>query len=118
MFGTGYRVDVARYPFIGPRASSRGPAPGDGYPVLGRGLESSVPGLHFTGAPAAWSFGPIMRFVSGSWYAGRAIAREIAARSPGGRSAPCGRSRGAARATGGRQGRTGARQPQALPARS
>jgi hypothetical protein len=45
--------------------------------VLGRGLESSVPGLYIMGAPAAWSFGPIMRFVSGSWYAGTAIARSI-----------------------------------------
>jgi hypothetical protein len=43
--------------------------------VLRRGLESSVPGLHFVGAPAAWSFGPIMRFVSGGWYTGRALAR-------------------------------------------
>lgn len=86
MFGTGYKVDVARYAFLG------GDILGDlrqadGYPVLSRGLESSVPGLHFVGAPAAWSFGPIMRFVSGSWYAGRAVAREIAGRSsaqPGG----------------------------------
>jgi hypothetical protein len=53
----------------------------DGYPVLGRGLESSVSGLHLVGAPAAWSFGPINRFVSGSWFAGRALAREIAGRS-------------------------------------
>jgi hypothetical protein len=41
-------------------------------------MESSVPGLHFLGAPAAWSFGPIMRFVSGGWYTGRAVARAIA----------------------------------------
>jgi len=80
MFGTGYRVDVRRYGFLGDGvlADLRRV---DGYPVLRRGLESSVPGLHFVGAPAAWSFGPIMRFVSGSWYAGRAVAREIAGRS-------------------------------------
>jgi hypothetical protein len=80
MFGTGYKVDVTRYAFLGERilGDMRRVA---GYPVLGRGLESSVPGLHIVGAPAAWSFGPIMRFVSGSWYAGRALAREIAGRS-------------------------------------
>ncbi len=80
MFGTGYRVDVGRYGFLGDGvlADLRRV---DGYPVLSRGLESSVPGLHFVGAPASWSFGPIMRFVSGSWYAGRAVAREIADRS-------------------------------------
>ena len=51
-----------------------------GYPVLGAGLESSVPGLHFVGAPAAYSFGPVMRFVVGSWYAAPAIARRAADR--------------------------------------
>jgi hypothetical protein len=35
----------------------------DGYPRLDSGLESSVPGLHFLGATAAYSFGPLMRFV-------------------------------------------------------
>ncbi|HTW41574.1 MAG TPA: FAD-dependent oxidoreductase [Solirubrobacteraceae bacterium] len=80
MFGTGYRVDVARYPFLGEQLVAELRRV-DGYPMLTRGLESSVAGLHFAGAPAAWSFGPIMRFVSGSWYAGRAIAREIAGRS-------------------------------------
>ncbi len=80
MFGTGYKVDVARYPFLG-EGILAGMARVDGYPVLGRGLETSVPGLHVVGAPAAWSFGPINRFVSGSWYAGHALAREIAGRS-------------------------------------
>ena len=37
-----------------------------------------MPGLHFLGAPAAWSFGPTMRFVSGGWYAGRALSRAVA----------------------------------------
>jgi hypothetical protein len=88
MFGTGYQVDVTRYAFLGEGVlADLGRV--DGYPVLGRGLESSVPGLHIVGAPASWSFGPIMRFVSGSWYAGRAVAREIAGRASGRRgSAP------------------------------
>ncbi len=80
MFGTGYKVDVSRYAFLGENILG-GLRRVDGSPVLGRGLESSVPGLHIVGAPAAWSFGPIMRFVSGSWYSGRAVAREIAGRS-------------------------------------
>lgn len=80
MFGTGYRVDIGRYPFLGERilADIRRV---DGYPVLTRGLETSVPGLHIVGAPAAWSFGPIMRFVSGSWYGGSSVARQITGRS-------------------------------------
>ena len=74
LLGTGYRVDIARYPFLAPALLERVRRV-NGYPVLGRGMESSVPGLHFVGAPAAWSFGPIMRFVSGGWYTGRALAQ-------------------------------------------
>lgn len=80
MFGTGYKVDVAEYQFLNPKILAELRRV-DGYPVLRRGLESSVEGLHFLGAPAAWSFGPILRFVSGSWYAGRALAHTVK-RSP------------------------------------
>ncbi len=79
MFGTGYAVDVTRYPFLS-AGIVRGLRLAGGYPVLGRGLESSVAGLHILGAPAAWSFGPIMRFVSGSWYGGQELARALARR--------------------------------------
>ena len=87
--GTGYRVDVRRYPFLAPglKAALR---VRDGYPDLQPGFESSVPGLHFLGTPAARSFGPICRFVVGSRYAGRALTRHIA---HGARN----RARGAAR---------------------
>lgn len=76
IYGTGYRVDIGRYPFLAPELV-RAIRQVDGYPVLRPGLESSVPGLHFLGAPAAWSFGPIMRFVSGTWYGCRALCRVI-----------------------------------------
>jgi hypothetical protein len=79
LLGTGYRPDIASYPFLD-RRLLRDVRRSGGYPVLRRGLESSVPGLHFMGAPAAWSFGPTMRFVSGSWYAGRALTSTIAGR--------------------------------------
>ncbi len=68
ILGTGYRIDLGTYDFLAPELIDAVTRVG-GYPVLGKGLESSVPGLHFLGAPAAWSFGPTMRFVSGSWYA-------------------------------------------------
>ena len=76
LFGTGYQVDITRYPFLTAALTVRIRRAG-GYPMLRRGLESSVPGLHFLGAPAAWSFGPIMRFVCGGWYTGRALVRTI-----------------------------------------
>lgn len=76
VYGTGYQVDVTRYPFLAPELTAAVDRVG-GYPVLQRGLESSVRRLHFVGAPAAWSFGPIMRFVSGGWYASRAVVRAV-----------------------------------------
>lgn len=74
--GTGYRVDVARYSFLAPQLLESIATVG-GYPVLRRGFESSIQGLHFLGAPASWSFGPILRFVSGSWFASAELARSI-----------------------------------------
>jgi FAD-dependent urate hydroxylase len=80
ILATGYEVDVRGYDFLAPELRGGLRLADGGFPVLGRGLESSVPGLHIMGAPAAWTFGPIMRFVSGSWYAGRAVASTIARR--------------------------------------
>ena len=54
----------------------------NGYPLLSRGMESSVPGLHFLGAPAAWSFGPIMRFVAGGWYGAASLTAATTGRRP------------------------------------
>ncbi len=79
MLGTGYRVDVTRYPFLAPELLA-GLEVDAGYPVLRPGMESSIPGLHVVGAPAARSFGPTMRFVSGSWYAGRSLAAALGPR--------------------------------------
>jgi FAD-dependent urate hydroxylase len=77
MFGTGYKIDVTRYPFLSEGLLSELKIV-DGYPVLGRGFETSVPRLHMLGAPAARSFGPTLRFVSGSWYSGSRLAGALA----------------------------------------
>ena len=79
MLGTGYRVDIGRYEFLDEKLLAAIERVG-GYPVLRRGLESSVPRLHFLGAPAAWSYGPLMRFVSGTWWAGNALRRAVTGR--------------------------------------
>jgi cation diffusion facilitator CzcD-associated flavoprotein CzcO len=76
LLATGYRVDISHYPFLSPELLSR-IARSSGYPLLDAGFESSVAGLHFLGAPAAWSFGPLMRFVAGTDFASRAITRKI-----------------------------------------
>lgn len=77
VLGTGYRVDVSRYPFLTAdliQALLRV----DGFPKLTSGFESSVPGLHFLGAPSAWNFGPLMYFVCGTEFAARRLTRFIA----------------------------------------
>jgi len=80
LLGTGYRVDVRKYPFLAPELLDELKL-ADGHPVLSRRFESSVDGLYFLGAPAAWSFGPLMRFVAGTGFAGNAVARGILARA-------------------------------------
>ena len=77
LLATGYRVDVTRYGFLAPDLVQTVRCV-EGYPELGAGFESSVPGLHFLGAPAARSFGPLMRFVSGTWYAAPTLTHYIA----------------------------------------
>jgi hypothetical protein len=77
LLGTGYRVDIARYPFLSRDLVSEVRRV-DGYPLLGAGFQSSVAGLHFVGAPAARSFGPLMRFVAGSHFAANELARSLA----------------------------------------
>lgn len=80
LLGTGYRVDVGKYPFLAPELVDE-LALANGYPVLDRGFESNVEGLYFLGAPAAWSFGPLMRFVAGTGFASKTVARGIHARA-------------------------------------
>ena len=79
LLGTGYRVDVRRYEFLAPALRER-IACVEGYPTLNGGLESSVPGLHFAGAQATHSFGPLLRFVSGTEFASRTIVRAVTGR--------------------------------------
>jgi hypothetical protein len=76
LLGTGYRVNIARYPFLS-ASILRELRMVDGFPLLGPAFESSVPGLHFLGAPAAWSFGPLMYFISGTKYAASTLFRRF-----------------------------------------
>ena len=80
LLGTGYKVDITQYSFLAPALVARIRQTG-GYPVLRPGMESSVPGLFFVGAPASWSFGPIMRFVAGGWFGGQSVAHAVARRT-------------------------------------
>ena len=76
LLATGFRVDVSRYPFLSLTLLKQVETV-DGFPVLKHGLESSLPGLHFLGKPAAWSFGPLLGFVSGAEFASNELIRSI-----------------------------------------
>jgi len=76
VLGTGFRIDVSAIPFLAPDLR-REIRQYEGSPVLSREMESSVAGLYFTGAAAAWSFGPSMWFVRGSPWASERLSRAL-----------------------------------------
>jgi thioredoxin reductase len=76
LLGTGYDVDISRYSFLPPELA-QSVRQFDGYPKLAGGFRSSVPGLHFIGAPAARSFGPLLYFVAGTEFASRELTSHI-----------------------------------------
>ncbi len=73
LMGTGYRVDLARYEFLAPELRNE-IRQLDGYPDVTAGFCTSVPGLHFTGAPGARKFGPLLYFVTGTEWASNELA--------------------------------------------
>ncbi len=91
LLATGYRVDIARLGIFAPEMLAA-IASDDGSPALAAGYESSVPGLHFVGAAAAASFGPLLRFGCGAGSAARGLTRFVCANRSGpvyGWSQPC-----------------------------
>lgn len=76
LLGTGYSVDVSRYRFLPPELINNLDRM-DGYPRLQAGFSSSVPGLHFIGAPAARTFGPLLYFVAGTEFASKELASHL-----------------------------------------
>jgi hypothetical protein len=79
LIAAGYDVDISRYTFLAPELLSEIACRG-GYPRLRRSFATSVPGLRFVGAPAAWSYGPLMRFVAGTEFAAPRVARGLLGR--------------------------------------
>ena len=79
---TGYRTDLSRLQFL-PEAIRSRCGPWRGSPVVGRDYQSSVAGLYFIGPAVAPTFGPVMRFVFGTWHAAPVVARKLAGASGG-----------------------------------
>jgi glycine/D-amino acid oxidase-like deaminating enzyme len=80
LLATGYRISVDKMHILDPQLRSRIIRHNDS-PVLSAGFESSVEGLHFIGASAVTSFGPLLRFIAGAGFAARRIAQTVRERS-------------------------------------
>lgn len=76
MCGTGFPVRIERLSFLPAELRAR-IAMVEGYPVLSRAGESSVPGLYFAGVSAAASLGVSMRFVAGTHNVASVLARSV-----------------------------------------
>lgn len=77
IMATGYRPALSRLAFID-EALRQQLRRLDDTPILDRGFESSVRGLHFVGPIAANSFGPLLRFAYGADFTARRFARQLA----------------------------------------
>jgi thioredoxin reductase len=75
---TGYRIDFNTVGFLD-EALRRDLHSVSGLPVLSRNFETSVAGLYIVGPAAAFSFGPMFRFVLGARFTARRLARHLAA---------------------------------------
>jgi cation diffusion facilitator CzcD-associated flavoprotein CzcO len=80
LYATGYRVDLRRVGLLAagnllPRIERR-----DGFPLLDRSLQSTVPGLFLTSLPATRDFGLFFGFTVAVRASGRMVARAIGTR--------------------------------------
>lgn len=74
---TGYQVRLPALDFLD-RDLFSGLTMAGPFPQLDATLQSSVPGLYFTGLAAAGTFGPLLRFVCGTWFAAPTVADAVA----------------------------------------
>jgi thioredoxin reductase len=77
--GTGFRVDLARLPFL-PEETRMKIWTVNGYPIVDRAGESTVPGLYFMGSPSSFSLGPSVRFIAGTHNVAAKLAKSLAGR--------------------------------------
>jgi lysine/ornithine N-monooxygenase len=87
IFATGYRIDMHRLGFLN-QTLLRQIRLVESAPQLSAHYETSVPGLHFIGPAAANSFGPVCRFVYGTYHPARHLARYLSAVRPRFQPAP------------------------------
>ena len=83
--GTGFRVDVAKLPFLSAEIQAA-LKKRINLPLVNRAGESSVPGLYFAGINTAVSLGPGVRFISGTHSAVPHLAKSVGRRAHRGTS--------------------------------
>jgi len=76
LLGTGYSVDISKYKFLSSQMVSQLQLM-NGYPRLASGFSCSIPGLHFIGATAARTFGPLLYFVAGTEFASKELTSYV-----------------------------------------
>lgn len=74
MTATGYRTNIDKMTILDARVREKLARYG-GLPVLHGGMESSVRGLHFVGAAAVASYGPLLRFIAGAGFAAKRVTQ-------------------------------------------
>jgi thioredoxin reductase len=85
--GTGFRVDLARLPFL-PESLRLTVRTLNGHPLVSRTGQSSVPGLYFAGAHTVLSIGPSSRFIAGTHTLSALLAKSVARSARAGRKNP------------------------------
>jgi FAD-dependent urate hydroxylase len=76
---TGYKVDIARVPFLAAGNLLQQLAIRDGFPELDEHFQSNIPGLFITSMPATQDFGPFWGFTIAAPVTAEIIGRELPA---------------------------------------
>ena len=80
ILATGYRVELAREPYLRNTGIAELLDVEEGFPALDERFQSSIPGLYFTGQTATRDFGPFFGFGIGcpaaAWVIGNALNRQ------------------------------------------
>jgi hypothetical protein len=77
---TGYKVNMARVPFLAAGSLLEKLTTRNGFPVLDENFESNVPGLFFTSIAAVQDFGPFWGFTIATRASAQIIGRALSVR--------------------------------------
>lgn len=77
ILATGYRVNIAKVPYLAHESIASNLKINEGFPVLDEDFQSSIPGLFMTGLVAAKDFGPFFGFAKGCPTAAKIIVHGV-----------------------------------------